>query len=228
MASTTSGTTTFSLDVDEIIEQAIEPLGGEHQSGINTEKARRTLNLVLIMLQNKEIPLSKLAYVDQVLTATEPSYTLSTSIIDVLSCSINDGTTNDLEIGRYSLQEYQDQPVKTTPGRPNTFLTQRNRDAVDITFWPVPDSAATYTVKMFVSQKIEDVTASYQKVDISTRYLPLLIAWLSYELSKAKAGVDESTKNRLKNDYMELLPDTVEEDRERTDMTIVPGGVSGR
>lgn len=227
MVSTTSGTSSFSLDVDEVIEQAIEPLGGEHQTGIDVEKARRTLNLVLIMLQNKEIPLSKLAYVTQVLTATTASYTLNTNIIDVLACSINDGTT-DLEINRYSIQEYQDLPIKTTSGRPNTFLVQRNRDALDMTFWPVPDSVATYTAKMLVSQKIEDVTASYQKVDINTRYLPLLIAWLSYELAKGKVGIDENTKNRLKNDYMELLPDTFEEDRERTDIVLVPGGISGR
>jgi len=227
MVSTTSGTTTFSLDVDEIIEQAISPIGGEHQSSEDLEKAKRTLNLVLIMLQNKEIPLSKLSYVTQVLTASEPSYTLNSNIIDVLACNIDD-ETSDLEIDRYSLQQYQDLPNKTTENRPNTFLVQRNRDAVNMTFWPVPNDAVTYTAKMLVSQKVEDITASYQKVDISTRYLPLLVAWLSYELAKNKPGIDENTKNRLKADYIELLPDTIAEDRERTDIVIRPGGISGR
>ena len=57
MAAVTSNQTLFSLDVDDIIEHALLPLGGEHQSGIQAEQNRRTLNLLLIKLQNKNIPL---------------------------------------------------------------------------------------------------------------------------------------------------------------------------
>jgi hypothetical protein len=129
-------------------------------------------------------------------------------------------------LDRKSIREWQLFPNKNQTGRPNTFFTERDKDAVDITFWPYPN--ASYTIKMLVSKKIEDVTAAYQKIDISARYLPLLVAWLSYELSKSKTGIDENTKNRLKQDYIELLPDTFDEDRERVDWTITPGGISGR
>lgn len=225
MVATTSGTTTFSLDVDEIIEQALEPLGGEHQSGIDAEKARRTLNLVLIMLQNKEIPLSKLEFTTQTITSGTAAYVLNTNIVDVLDCSVVSDST-DLSLERLSIRAYQDFPKKATSGRPTLFMTQRNKDAVTMTMWPVPD--ATYTTKLLVSKKIEDITASYQKIDINTRYLPLLIAWLSYELSKSKSGIEEVVKARLEKDYKELLPDTFEEDRERTDDRLVPGGICGR
>ena len=225
MASSTSGTTSFNLDVDEIIEQAVDSLGGDNQAGIDTEKARRTLNLVLIMLQNKNIPLSKLDYTSQALTQDVATYTLDPSIVDVLECSISNDTY-DLEIERLGMKEWQRFPVKTQTGRPVQYITERDSDAVDVTLWPIPNTN-DYTAKFLVSKKVEDISASFQKVDISTRYLPLLVAWLAYELSKQKQGVGDDIKNRLKMDYIELLPDTFEEDRERVDYQVRLGGISG-
>lgn len=227
MTSTTSGTTTFNLDVDQIIEDALDTLGGEYQSGIDSEKARRKLNLILLSLQNKNIPLAKLAFTTKALVSGTATYTLDQSIVDVLDCSVYGSDNNELDIERISLREWQHFPQKTQTGtRPTQFVTERKRDAVDITFWPIPDNN-NYTAKLWVSKKIEDVTASYQKVDISTRYLPLLVAWLSYELGKTKVGIDENKLNRLKMDYQELLPDSFDEDRERVDWDIKPGGVNG-
>jgi sec-independent protein translocase protein TatC len=85
-----------------------------------------------------------------------------------------------------------------------------------------------YEASILVSKRVEDITAAYQKVDLPYRYYPLLIKWLSYELSLTRQGIGEEIKTRLKMDLAELLNDTFEEDRERTDMILVPGGVSGR
>lgn len=231
MVTNTSGTTAFTMDVDDIIEQALDPLGGEHTSGIDALKARRVLNLILIQMQNKNIPLNKLDFAEQVLNPTEASYILDASISDVLKCSIsylNTGVPTDLPIQRYSLKEYQDIPNKEQSQRPNTFTTQRFNNAVTLTFWPVPDNLTTYTAKMLVSKRIEDITASYQKVDLPYRYLPLLIKWLTYDLSVSKQGIPEDLRQRLEKDYKEYLPDTFEEDRERTDFVVRPGGLSVR
>ncbi len=228
MASTTSGTTSFSLDVDEIIEQALDPLGKEHASGIDMRKARRVLNLVLIELQNKNIPLHKLDFVDQALSISDPDYTLSAGITDILECSIQkSGEDVALPIERRGLREYQDIPMKTMEGRPNLFTTERNSSGVTVIFWPVPESNS-FTAKMLVVKRVEDINASYQKVDLPYRYLPLLVKWLSYELAKGKQGIGEEIKARLEKDYKECMPDTFDEDRERTDIIFKPGGVSGR
>ncbi len=226
MVSPTSGSHTFNLDVDELLEEALDKLGGEHTSGIDAEKARRKLNLVLIQMQNKQIPLSKLAFVDQAITAGTTAYTLDGSISDVLQCTLelDDNTT---ALSRYGVKDYHRIPNKTTTGRPTVFFTERLRNDVTVNFWPVPN-LSTYTAKLLVSKRIEDVTASYQKLDIPVRYLPLLEKWLAYEIALSIPGFPADQKALLKAEYLEAMPDTFEEDRERVDFRIRPGGISGR
>lgn len=228
MVSTTSGTTSFSLDVDEIIEEALEPLGGEHQSGISSAKARRTLNLLLLELQNKNIPLHKIATESLTLVDTDADYTLDTDITDILQASVNDsadgGTFTTLD--RWSLKQFDEIPDKTTEGRPTLYCVERLRDAIKVKFWPVPNSS-TLSVSMLLAKRIEDITASYQKLDVPVRYLPLIVKWLSYELSLTRQGIPAALVAELKMRYEAAMPDTFEEDRERVDLTIIPGGISG-
>lgn len=226
MASTVSGTTSWSMDVDDILEAALDPLGGEHTSGIEASKARRTLNLILIELQNKNIPLSKILISSVALVQGTDSYLLDSSISDALSCSIKLGTT-EINITRYGMKEYNNIPVKTTQNRPNLFATQRLDDQVKVYFWPVPN-LNTYTANLLTAVRVDDINAAYQRVDLPYRYLPVLIKWLTYELSKAKVGISEVDKQRFEKDYKEALTDAFDEDRERSDFIIKPGGISGR
>lgn len=229
MTATTSGTTLFDLDVDDIIESAMEPLGGEWASGVEYNKARRTLNLILIQLQNKNIPLNKIEFVDQTVTDGTSDYVLNGDISDVLQISIQDPSDTDgleIPIERWGLKEYHEIPNKSTENRPTVFTIDRNKSAVTLKLWPTPDK--TYTCKMLVAKRLEDITASYQKIDISYRYLPLITKWLSYELSLTKDGISPEKIVLLKNALDEVMPDTFDEDRERVDMFIVPGGISGK
>ena len=227
MAAVTSGTNTFSLDVDEIVETALDPLGGEHQSGISAAKARRILNLLLIQMQNKEIPLSKIDFITQAITAADAEYTLDAAVKDILECTISVDSV-DQTITRMTLRDYHQLPNKTQTGRPNSYIVERGKDDITVTFWPVPDTAETYTAKFMVAKLVEDITASYQKIDISTRYLPLITKWLSYELAISKPGIPADKILLLKAERDEVMPDTFLEDRERIDFTIKPGGISGR
>jgi hypothetical protein len=224
---TTSGTTTFTLDVDDIIEQAIEPLGGEHQTAETAKKARRKLNLLLIQMQNREIPLSKLDFTTVTLVSGTAEYTLDASVKDVLECSISKDGGNELGISRTGLREYQRFPIKDQANRPNTYITERKNDAVDLTFWPVPNETG-YVAHLLVAKVVEDVTASYQKVDLPTRYLPLIIKWLTYEIAMATPAVGPDKLAIFRAARDEVMPDTFEEDRERGDFTVRPGGISGR
>lgn len=227
MVSTTSGLTQFTLDVDDIIEQAYEPLGGEYLSGPDISKARRLLNLILIQLQNKNIPLNKIATEDVAIVAGTFTYTLDASIVDVLELNVEtDADGLEIPLERWGLREYHQVPNKTVTNRPTLWTTDRQEDAVIVKFWPIPDIA--YTAKMLVSKRIEDITASYQQVDLSYRYYPLLVKWLSYELSLTKTGFPLEKIALLKLERDEVTPDTFDEDRERADFHIVLGGISGR
>ncbi len=232
MTSTTSGTTNFTMDVDDIIRLALAPSGGEHSSVVEMEDARTALNILLISMQNKNVPLHKLDTVTLNLNGVlgTSSYTLNSNINDVFEMSIYDSTETERfeqPIERYGLREFQDLTRKTLSEKPTVFAIERKRDACVLKLWPIPDKT-TYVATMLVSKKIEDVTASYQKIDIPSRYYPLVLKWLTYELSLLRQGIPEDLRTRLKNEYVELLPETFDEDRERVDTIIVPAGISGR
>lgn len=225
MVKTTSGSTTFSIDVDELIHNALKPLGGGLVSASEMVDYRLALNLILIKLQNKNIPLSKYGSYTLPLLSTVKTYTLPVDIVDVLHCTVNNGQY-DREIDREGRQEYNALPKKDTPGLPNLFVTDRQRDQVQVTFWPVPniDMSATF----IVSRKIEDITASYQNIDINTRYYPLLLAWLTYDLTFIRPNTPADKIAEARTRLSEIMPDTFEEDRERVDFNITLGGISGR
>lgn len=226
MVSTTSSRTEFNLDVDKIIEDALDPLGGEHQSGIDSAKARRALNLVLIELQNKNIPLSKIGTEMLNLTINDSQYTLDDSIIDVMQANISVDDAMYTPLTRYSLKEFNNIPNQTTTGRPTIFTTERLTSGINIKLWQIPDSA-DYSLRMLVAKRIEDVDASYQKLDVSYRYLPFIIAALSYKLSLGRQGIPADIRQEIKMNYETLKNDAFDEDRERADVNITIGGISG-
>ena len=235
MASTTSGTTTFSIDVDDLLEQSLEPLGGEHTSAEEAKKARRTLNLLLVEMRNKNIPLNKIGAEAIALTPAVSSYVLNANIENVLSATLcdtppNPKNTSDIKLQSKSIQEFFIIPNKLMQNRPNTYLVERLDDAVHITLWPVPNIPVNspYVLKMIVARKIEDVTAAYQRIDLPTRYLPLLVAWLSFKLSLTRTKTDPAIRQMLQAEYKEIYQDTVEADNEKTDYMVRPGGITSR
>ncbi len=225
MASLSSGSTSFSLDVDDIIEEALRPIGGEHTTGIEASQIRRTLNLILIEMQNKEIPLAKLSYESLNLIEGQSTYTLDTKFIDVLELSLKkDGI--EVPIERKGVKQYQEIPNKTLLNRPVMWTVERFKQGMTLIFWPIPN-LGTYAATMLVNSKVEDINASYQKIDVSYRYYPLIVKWLSYELSLSRPTIPPDVRQELKQRLDEVMGDTFVEDRERTDLYVMPGGISG-
>lgn len=227
--STTSGLTQYSLDVDDIIEQAAEYVKGDWTTGVEQAKARRALNLILIELQNKRVPLNKIDSISVNLVEDQKTYTLDESVSDVLEATLKTTSTGfEKPLDRWGIREYHDVPNKDQSQEPNLIAVNRNTEAVTVTFWPVPPESSKWTAELLVIKRVEDINASFQKVDLPYRYYPLLVTWLSYKLSLTREGVDENTKNRLKAELVEILNDTFEEGSERVDMFIRPGGLSAR
>ncbi len=228
---TTSGTTSFQLSVDDLLEQALEPLGGEHTSGVEAIKARRVLNLLLIELQNKTIPISKIATVALPTVINTATYSLDPSILDVLQVTVSSAASTvspqtDIFIQKIGLKQYQEIPNKTQTNRPNTCVINRLDNNCTITFWPVPN--LIYNCTLLCSVKVQDITAAYQTIDLPTKYLPLLVAWLSYKLSFSRPTTDPNLRPALQAEYKELMMDVFEEDRERVDFIVKPAGITGR
>jgi len=220
----TSGTYSFSMDIDEVIQEATEMIGGEITLGEEPRSARRSINLLLQDWQNRGIQLWTIGTTAVTVTTSTTAYTLADQNIDILEAVINvqsgDGST-DLQLNRISMEENLKIPRKTQTGRSSQYAVRRDRDNIVVSLWPLPDNS-TNILKLETVKYIEDVSRSNQTADISRRFLPCLTAGTAYFMSMKRPGVDPSRINMIKQEYEERLSRAQEEDRERASMLIRP------
>ena len=97
----TSGTTTFNLSIDEIVEEAYERCGLEVRTGYDAETARRSLNIMFADWANKGVNLWKVEQVVQNLAqlsstsavATYPVGTITATVVASGSFSLGETIT---------------------------------------------------------------------------------------------------------------------------------------
>ena len=156
----TSGTYSFSMDIDEVIQEAMEMIGGEATLGEEPRSARRSINLLLQDWQNRGIQLWTIGTTAVTVTTSVTSYTLDAENIDVLEAVVNRSGI-DLQLERISMEEYMKVPRKGQTGRPTQFAVRRGRDTATVYLWPVPENS-TDTIKFEVVRYIQDVSRSSQ------------------------------------------------------------------
>ena len=217
----TSGTFNFNLDIDEVIQEATEMIGGEQTLGHTPASARRSINLMLKDWQNRGILLWT-TYTTLVTVSTSvTSYALASDTLDALEVVLRRDDT-DLQLQRISFEEYQIIPNKKQTGRPTQFTIKRNRDNPTILLWPIPENA-TDILNIEGIRELEDVNRSAeQNADMPKRFLPPLTCGLSYYLSMKTPGTPPDRIGMLKANYEELLRTAFEEDRERANLFLKP------
>lgn len=228
MVETVGTNTSFDMPVDEIIELALEGIGGEHVSYEEAKLARTSLNLVFIDLQNRGMaPLASMEVTDVTLVSgSSEGYSLSADAFNIMDAVVRVSTTGaasftDLPIQRISLTEWLEIPTKeSSKGRPTHFVVDKQRDNININVWPVPDNG-TYTFKSWSLKRIADVDKSYQLIDLPHRYLPAIVKGLRYYMSDLR-GVPLEERAWLKQEYYEVLQLALDEDRERVDLDLYP------
>ena len=217
----TSGTFNYNLDIDEVIQEATEMIGGEQTLGHTPASARRSINLMLKDWQNRGILLWT-TYTTLVTVSTSvTSYALSGDTLDALEVVLRRDDT-DLQLQRISFEEYQIIPNKKQTGRPTQFTIKRNRDNPTIFLWPIPENT-TDILNIEGIRELEDVNRSAeQNADIPKRFLPPLTCGLSYYLSMKTPGTEPDRIGMLKSNYEQLLKTAMEEDRERANLFLRP------
>ena len=88
-----SGTNTFNLSVDELILEAYERCGIVTPTGYQLRSARRSLNLLLQDLGNRDLHLFKRSQTTFNTVASDETYVLATSILDVMDMHVLAGGT---------------------------------------------------------------------------------------------------------------------------------------
>ena len=223
----TSGTTTFNLDISDIMEEAYDLCGLELRSGYSYRGAKRALNLVFLEWQNKGLNLWTVEQGSATLVAGTSSYTAESSTLDIVDVSIRTNAGNvsdqfDQRLNRISRTEYNHQASKLTQSKPTQFYVDKDNDAVKIVLWATPDSAETYTLIYDYVKRIEDVgTVASNNADVPTRYLPCLTYALAYNLAcKSPEAIQRVPMIRQR--YMELWDEASDADREKAAVRFVP------
>ncbi len=217
----TSGTYDFSMDIDEVIQEAMEMIGGEPTLGHEPKSARRSINLLLSDWQNRDIMLWTAETSVFTVSVSTTTYSLASSSIDVLEAVVNRDNT-DIQLERISMQEYLKIPNKKQSGRPTQYAVRHERDNPEVYLWPLPENS-TDKVKVELIRYMQDVNKSaVQTADISRKFLPCLSAGLAYYMSMKRPNVDMNRIAMIKTEYEERLARALTEDRERASLFITP------
>ena len=233
---TTSGTTTFNLDLNNLVEEAFERCGAELRTGYDMRTARRSLNLLTIEWANKGINLWTVEQGSIPMVQGTVTYNLPVDTIDLLDHVIRTGTGSnqtDINITRISVDTYSTIPNKLAQGRPiqvwinrqsganYTATTTVGVDYPTINVWPTPDQSSYYTFVYWRLRRIQDAGNGVDTQDIPFRMLPAMVAGLAYYLS-LKIPDALPRVPMLKAMYDESWQMAADEDREKASLRLAP------
>jgi hypothetical protein len=214
---TTSGTRDFNLDVAEIIEEAYERCGLEVRTGYDARTARRSLNLMLAEWANRGLNLWTVAEGIFTVTQGDASYVLAADVVDILDVVVRRSGT-DFEIDRISRTEYFTLPNKTTQGRSSQYFLDRTITPT-MYLWAAPENS-TDQIRYYYVRRMQDADSLTNTNDIPFRFLPCMVAGLSYYISMKRSP--ERT-GLLKAVYDEEFQRAADEDIDRVPLKLQPG-----
>jgi hypothetical protein len=241
---TTSGNTTFNLDLNNLIEEAFERCGLELRTGYDMRTARRSLNLLTIEWANRGINLWTVEQGSIPLVQGQLTYDLPIDTIDLLDHVVRTQSginQTDINISRISVDTYSTIPNKNAQGRPIQVWINRQSgakypvngnepittnpvtgvNAPNINLWPVPEQSNFYTFVYWRLRRIQDAGNGVNTQDIPFRMLPCLVAGLAYYLSM-KLPEALPRVEMLKMSYEEQWNLASSEDREKASLRIAP------
>jgi hypothetical protein len=215
----TSGTTTFDLSIDDLVEEAFERCGMRATSGYQLSSARRSLNLLFLDWANRGLNLWTIEQATYSLTQGTNEIALDASVVNVLEAVIRDPSSSpstDIYIERISREDWLNVPDKTTQARPAQFYVQRT-NIPKVFFYPAADR--NYTFVYYRIRRIQDAGGYTNTADVNFRFLPCLASGLAYYLS-LKFAADRASA--LKAIYDEDFQRAALEDRDTASVQFVP------
>jgi hypothetical protein len=127
---TTSGASSFNLQLDELVEEAFERAGGEMRTGYDLRTARRSLNIMFADWANRGINMWTMEQGEISLVQGQNTYALPDDTVDLIEHVIRTqanaaNTQADLTITRISVSTYATIPNKIQQARPIQVWIQR-------------------------------------------------------------------------------------------------------
>jgi hypothetical protein len=126
--------------------------------------------------------------------------------------------TTDLPMSRLSRAEYSHITTKSTTGKPNQYLINKQTTPT-ISVWPTPDKSSTYELYLNVLTRMDDADAGANTLDVPFRFYPCLAAGLAYYMSLKRAP---DRTGLLKTLYEEEFERALSTDEDRASFKVSP------
>lgn len=167
----TTGTSVFNLDVNDLIEEAFERCGQELRTGYNFRTARRSLNLLTIEWANRGINLWTIEEGQIPLYPNQAIYALPNDTIDLLDqvtrTNAGVGTTQvDININRISESTYSTIPNKYAQGRPiQVWINRQSGETNATTALVSTQQVSTTDTTIYLDDVTQIGAAGFIKLD---------------------------------------------------------------
>jgi hypothetical protein len=176
---TTTGTTAFNLDMNDLIEEAFERCGQELRTGYNFRTARRSLNLLTIEWANRGINFWTVEQGQIPLVTGQAIYPMPVDTINLLDTVIrqNNSTTNQIDINISGISEstYMSLPNKLAQGRPIQMWFNRQSGQENLSTVTLSGNITSTATSITVSSTANLATAGFIKIDNETISYPNIV-----------------------------------------------------
>jgi hypothetical protein len=169
----TSGTTSFNLDLNNIVEEAFERCGLELRTGYDLKTARRSMNLLCMEWSNRGINLWTVEQQSIAMVTGQPIYPLPIDTVDILDAVIrtNNGSTSnqiDINISRIAEPTYMSIPNKLTTGRPIQMYVNRQSGMSNATTVTLVGNISSTDTTITLSSTANLASVGFIKIDNET------------------------------------------------------------
>tara|TARA_R100000900_G_scaffold132007_1_gene108360 strand:- start:274 stop:969 length:696 start_codon:yes stop_codon:yes gene_type:complete len=221
----TSGTASFDLSIEEIIQEAYERCGLTTTSGHSLKSARISLNLLFAEWANRGIHLWKVSLTEVALVSGVAQYAVADTISDVLEAYISstslvsdNANTQDVSLTKIDRSAYAALPNKLATGQPSQYYVDR-QTTPQILLYQAPDLNTYTTLKFYAINRIQDAGVYTNEADVVFRFLPCMVSGLAYYLAM-KNSPQLVQQNKLI--YEDQLKRALDEDGQRASTYITP------
>lgn len=242
-----SGSRNFSMTRDEIIDQALDLVGGLNQGTATLaeerDRAATKLNYVVQSLSARGVlhlwewvrrtDLYVANVVQNVVTSGTSTYDLGTDVLDVMVGTVFVRRSSiDSPLLPMSYDEYALEGSKTASGKPTRFLLERNQEYTDsssgrgipgrfrIVLHPVPNNS-TDVIGYTCMKKAQDYDAGSNDAGSPPVWSRCLIYGLASELA-VKYGLDIAERRDIRAEFEKELEQLRRHDTQRGRMMLTP------
>jgi len=207
----TAGTSSFNLDLNDLIEEAYERAGIEVRTGYEFRTARRSLNLLTIEWANRGINLWTIQEGAIAMVTGQAVYPIPDDTIDLLDHVIrqNNGTAStqtDINITRISESTYSTIPNKLANGRPIQVWVNRQSAQTNSTSITLSTTITSTSTTIVLSSVSGLTTTGFIKIDSETIGYTNISGTSLINCTRAQNGTTAASHTSGAAIYVQNLP----------------------